>query len=378
MRYRLSFVIGAAVLVLANCAALAGVFFGPHGPGGTYNGYEYVPTALPWADAKTAAEARSLAGVSGHLVTITSAAENEFVRIVRRNNPWIGLTDNEAYGGTEFGNTSGHPYPPAGDRGNGWVWVTGEPTDYRNWRPGEPNDAGGNEDGAQIYGNGLWNDNGTYKSYPYVVEYELASTWPAPPGGTPGFNVRYVKAAGGVDLYNLDRAIQLLAGLLPSSSELLGYETIIDLGSGGHYGNAFLFPAGYSDQFALRATADIEIPSAGDWTFGVNSDDGFRVVFEGIGSFEHPNPRGPADTLATFNFPTPGLYRMNLFFFERGGGEEVEFFAAPGAHSSWNSDDFRLVGDVANGGLAAYTIPEPTTLALLGLGGLLALRRRRR
>jgi len=376
MRTALTFLTAALLVCVAPAAA--SVLFGPYGPGGAYNGYEYVPSGLSWGDAKTAAEARSFAGVSGHLVTITSAAENEFVRIVGRGDPWIGLTDNDAYGGTEFGNTSGHPYPPAGDRGNGWVWVTGEPTGYRNWNNSEPNDWGGNEDGAQILGNGLWNDNGAWKSIPYVVEYELASAWPAPPGGTPGFNVRYVKAADGIDLWNLDRALQLLAGLLPSSSELYGYESIIDLGGGGHYGNAFPFPGQYYDQFALRATADIEIPSAGDWTFGVNSDDGFRVVFEGIGSFEFADPRGPADTLATFNFPTPGLYRMHLLFYERGGGEEVEFFAAPGAHSSWNSDDFRLVGDVANGGLAAYTIPEPTTLALVGLGGLLVARRRRR
>ena len=42
---------------------------------------------------------------------------------------------------------------------------------------------------------------------------------------------------------------------------------------------------------------------------------------------------------------------MRLVFFERGGGAEVELFAAPGAHGTFNSN-FDLVGDVANGGLA--------------------------
>ena len=108
--------------------------------------------ALLWPDARLQAQAWG-----GDLVAIHSQAENDWLRATLGGG-WIGLTDSEAYGGTEFGNTSGHAYPPAGDRGNGWVWASGEAVDFQNWNGGEPNDVGG-EDYAELRGdNGRWND----------------------------------------------------------------------------------------------------------------------------------------------------------------------------------------------------------------------------
>ncbi|MHC4207915.1 MAG: chitobiase/beta-hexosaminidase C-terminal domain-containing protein, partial [Planctomycetota bacterium] len=52
----------------------------------------------------------------------------------------------------------------------------------------------------------------------------------------------------------------------------------------------------------------------------------------------------------TFNIKDWGFYDLRLVFYERGGGSGLEFFAAQGRHSSFNSR-FRLIGDMANGGL---------------------------
>ena len=67
---------------------------------------------------------------------------------------------------------------------------------------------------------------------------------------------------------------------------------------GANYANDVTFP-GFSigsdvDNFVLETTGIVTIPAAGNWTFGVNSDDGFSLE---VGSFKmaYPAPRGPGD-----------------------------------------------------------------------------------
>ncbi len=128
--------------------------------------------------ARTGANHLSYLGMPGHLVTITSAAENNFVyEVFDRANihaAWSGLTDSELFGGQESGtpSNSGDPY---------WAWVTGEPVSYTNWYPSTPNNlphGPAGEDFVEFLfrGNvGLWNDiPGTYSDgnlrY-YIVEF---------------------------------------------------------------------------------------------------------------------------------------------------------------------------------------------------------------
>ena len=139
--------------------------------GGNGHYYEFVDGNFYWPEAKTAAEASSVAGVSGHLVTIGSQAESDFIRDNLYTwpgypTPWIGLTDSEAYGGSE---SFGQPNPEV----DGWVWVTGEPVVFTNWRTGEPNNFD-NDDFALIFNQGGeygWNDHWDAYSGGYIVEY---------------------------------------------------------------------------------------------------------------------------------------------------------------------------------------------------------------
>ena len=87
--------------------------------------------------------------LGGDLVTINSAQEQDFVFNLAMNNPtgsasnyWIGLNDYN-------------------DEGN-FTWANGEPVNYTNWNPGEPN-GGSNENGVEIFSinsnsPGYWND----------------------------------------------------------------------------------------------------------------------------------------------------------------------------------------------------------------------------
>jgi hypothetical protein len=117
-----------------------------------YNGHSYYRStgSAFWTDARTACS-----NMGGYLVTVTSAAENNFIFGLWPSG-WIGLTD-EITEGT-------------------WRWVTGETYSYSSWNPGEPNNAG-NEDYIQFVGGGKWNDLPNNQSLPYVIEFNYIVTF---------------------------------------------------------------------------------------------------------------------------------------------------------------------------------------------------------
>jgi len=167
--------IAVVVLACALTAAQAAPIQWTVASGGNGHVYDVVtaPTDLTWDQAKAAAEAMSWGGVSGHLATLTSQAENDFVTGLLSPVPqghnycWIG------------GYQPGGPEPAGG-----WAWVTGEPWDYTNWSSGEPNNVG-DEDALQLVDNnpehqgigdvGTWNDHryDYNEDDRYVVEYDV-------------------------------------------------------------------------------------------------------------------------------------------------------------------------------------------------------------
>jgi len=170
-----------------------------------------------------------------------------------------------------------------------------------------------------------------------------------------GFAVyNYVANVGTCSLPAAQAVITNPSQQLAVYSENTSVINYLNSGSSGNYGNDTTFPGlnlGVDqDNFVVEATATISIPAAGNWTFGVNSDDGFILTIGGF-AVSYPDPRGPGDTLQTFNFPAAGDYPLDLVFYECGGGSEVELYAAQGSFGVWNASDFHLVGDVANGGL---------------------------
>jgi len=177
----------------------------------------------------------------------------------------------------------------------------------------------------------------------------------------PGFAVRNFKANIAInsltDAENVIATPSLRSSLFSENRNVINY---FNTGGQGHYGNDITFPGltinSDVDDFALEATATVTIPTVGNWTFGVNSDDGFGLTI-GTFSMSYPSPRGPGDSLATFNFPSAGDYPLRLVFYEHGGGSEVELFAAPGSFAGWGAN-FQLVGDMANAGLTVKSSPS--------------------
>jgi hypothetical protein len=102
---------------------------------------------LAWNDAMGKCDA-----LDGHLATITSKAENDFVqRLSGGKDCWLGGTERHAEGR--------------------WLWVTGEPFEYSNWHPGEPNK------GGELYlcfnsATATWRDAPGRNRYRFLCEWE--------------------------------------------------------------------------------------------------------------------------------------------------------------------------------------------------------------
>ena len=138
--FRIAYGLASALVLL--CAASAG-FAATGTPvqwsvGVGGNGHYYLVVkddGADWFDARAAAYGMSYNDLGGYLVTLTSAAEDLFVRgliqTFQAENPdvdadllWLG-------GYQEIGTPE-----PYGD----WQWVTPEAWTYANWHAGEPND----------------------------------------------------------------------------------------------------------------------------------------------------------------------------------------------------------------------------------------------
>lgn len=196
---RLNFAMVLLVAVCASEPALAGIVTTGAlqwqvADGGNGHYYELVMPDAPqstadnfsWFDARDAAAASQFNGAFGHLATITSFGEDEFLRTTFEGNiqirdfphglpgdfVWIGLTDQDSEGQ--------------------YTWITGEAFSYSHWASTEPNNLG-DEDFVHIwrrYENGnndgwSWNDKNPGPFLPdsrwgYIVEYDGPFTAPVP------------------------------------------------------------------------------------------------------------------------------------------------------------------------------------------------------
>ncbi|MDY0169807.1 MAG: autotransporter-associated beta strand repeat-containing protein [Thermoguttaceae bacterium] len=170
------------------------------------------------------------------------------------------------------------------------------------------------------------------------------------------FYVRDVRSP--VTVNELATIDAMLRGDITPLSQSTAFADFIDYGSGGRFNNNIPFPgstAGDDDDFGIEATAMVFIPEAGTYTFGNNSDDGARVQVQGVRVINADQPQGTTDAFGTITFDRPGFYDLRYLYFERAGGASAELFVAKGTHTSWNAGAFRLMGDVANGGLAVFS-----------------------
>jgi hypothetical protein len=124
--------------------------------GGNGHCYKAVaPTGgLTWTEADRLARVQG-----GYLATVTSAAENDFVFSLVQAPEFFANGSGPALGGFQ--------QDRAPEPNGGWCWVSGDPWNYSNWHPAEPNNGrfgNGTEDRLQFYSSlpgtpsAQWND----------------------------------------------------------------------------------------------------------------------------------------------------------------------------------------------------------------------------
>lgn len=344
--------------------------------------YQYVNTTANYAAALTAAQSAILNGVSGHLVTITSAAENAYVTSLIGGSSWTGATDNVS-------NTN-------------WVWNGGAedganfssgPTAingmYENWDGGQP------QNNAEHIGvlntNGTWHDWPDSAAHRYVIEWDAGlmnddlaiDTLNGGDGndfiygyggndilsGNAGNDVLF--GGEGNDTLNGDTGNDVLYGqsgddilnggngddylyasstsvtLVPLSTQGWFYEyynlplapsNLADAGftlNGGKDNSYTADGSGMTlttdpvvfdgtDDYALKFSTTLTIVTGGTYTFRTSSDDGSQLFLNGTMIVNNDGLHGAVAVTSAGQALAAGTYTLEATFFERAGGEVMD------------------------------------------------------
>ncbi|WP_461636689.1 PA14 domain-containing protein [Labilibaculum euxinus] len=290
-------------------------------PGYTYLGELYNHTYYYSNTSEKATTAMQNAiNSGGHLVTITSQAENDFIDS-KVGDIWIGLTDAAAEGT--------------------FVWCNGEAVSYTNWNSGEPNNSG-NEDYTQMYSNGKWNDIPDTYWKRYVVEFEgvlVTQTGGLPSGslfpvGTTVNTFTATDNAGNTATHSFNVTVadvtppkisQLQADYYDGKNFDTFMETLpvdeINYSWGSGAPESSLVG---NDNFSIRFQGSIQAVQAGTYTFYTTSDDGVRLWVAGQQVINNWTNHSPTVNSGTISLSAGQIVPIVLEFYEQGGGAVIK------------------------------------------------------
>ena len=146
----------------------------------------------------------------------------------------------------------------------------------------------------------------------------------------------------------------------------------VDGGGGGLIGGNLPIPDAVTsnpfwttDDYVMLAVGHIQVPEAGEYTFGFHTDDGagLRIIggevirtsggggvdIGNTGAVVFPGTTGDSNTRAVYRLKK-GIYRVEFFYFERGGGASGELYVAKGNFANdANTTTWALLGSPTGG-----------------------------
>ncbi len=153
----------------------------------------------------------------------------------------------------------------------------------------------------------------------------------------------------------------------------LSLANMLDTSGTGHFGADSSVPGiSNGDNYAVRTTGTLHVIEAGDYTFGVNTDDGarLRIDLDQNGTYDDVIVddvlSGPHDKFSAVVTLAVGEYPFEWVWFEAGSGAEGELFYAKGAKTAFDGD-FVLVGDALMGIGAGHSGLATASVTVVGL-----------
>lgn len=217
-----------------------------------------------------------------------------------------------------------------------------------------------------------------------------------PPATAGNWSVRQVWNAGradavvtGVGLAQAATAAGFTGKLKDVASAVINFNFTASPGNAGIFADDAPFPAEVEGlptaDWITVGRARVHVPSTGDWTIGVHSDDGFALRFAGHpfatvagnGTIDADYPEYISFATGTADSNTRGVlkdlpagdYVVEFIHFDRVGGAALEIYAAPGNfEADADTSTWALIGATDGLQLVAESIP----LAPFSLGSIQA------
>jgi parallel beta-helix repeat protein len=167
-----------------------------------------------------------------------------------------------------------------------------------------------------------------------------------------GNKISGIEILGGVNqIYSIGRAQSLVDGTLLSNrvSGTIAQADLFDTKGGvsSSWSINHPIPGGGGDDYAIRMTAEIEVLTAGDFTFATYSDDGSRLKVNGV-TIATDETSGGNTLRGSINLPV-GTYPIEWLAYERGFNAGFELSVIPGKNVNTTvsaANNWKVLGDV--------------------------------